>query len=145
MSQTINEIQDEIIEEFEFLGDDHENKIVYIIELGQKLPAIAEDKMIELNLIKGCQSKVWLSAGMQDGNVQYQADSNTEVTKGLISMLIRVLDNQKPEEILAADLYFINKIGMSSVIGSQRSNGFVSMIKQTKLYAAALGAQLANR
>ena len=139
---SINEIQDEIIEEFDFLGDDRENKIVYIMELGQKLPPMDENLKVEENIIKGCQSKVWLSADLKAEKINFLADSNTDVTKGLISMLIRVLNNQNPEEVANADLYFINKIGMDQLIGSQRSNGLTSMIKQIKTYALALGSTL---
>lgn len=134
---TIKEIQDEIISEFEILGDDKESTIFYIMELGGNLKPFPETERKEENIIKGCQSKVWLVAEEKDGKVHYQADSNTDITKGLISLLIRVLDNRKPEEILHADLDFIQKIGMGGIIGSQRSNGLAAMIKQMKLYALA--------
>ena len=139
---TINEIQDEIIDEFEMLGGDRESMIVYIMELGQKLPALPEEDYVEQNLIKGCQSKVWLAAKLDGDKVIYKTDSNTDVTKGLISLLVRILSNQHPKDIIDADLYFIDKIGMSGVIGSQRSNGFVNMIKQIKIYALAFQSQL---
>ena len=134
---TIKEIQDEIISEFEILGDDKESTIFYIMELGGNLKPFPETERKEENIIKGCQSKVWLVAEEKDGKVHYQADSNTDITKGLISLMIRVLDNRKPEEILHADLDFIQKIGMGGIIGSQRSNGLAAMIKQMKLYAIA--------
>lgn len=134
---TIKEIQDEIISEFEILGDDKESTIFYIMELGGNLKPFPETERKEENIIKGCQSKVWLVAEEKDGKVHYQADSNTDITKGLISLMIRVLDNRKPEEILHADLDFIQKIGMGGIIGSQRSNGLAAMIKQMKLYALA--------
>lgn len=137
MQKSINEIQDEIIEEFAFLGNDMESIIFYIMELGQKLPELDDQHKVEDNIVKGCQSKVWLVTDFEDGAVHFKADSNTEITKGLISMLIRVLSGQKTEDIVNADLYFIPKIGMSRVIGSQRSNGFAAMIKQMKLYALA--------
>jgi cysteine desulfuration protein SufE len=136
---TLNEIQDSIIEEFEILSGDRESTIFYIMELGQKLPEFKEDWRLDENLIKGCQSKVWLKAEAEGSRVKFRADSNTEITKGLISLLIRVLDNQEADDVVNADLYFIDKIGMKQVIGSQRSNGFSSMIKQMKLYALALG------
>lgn len=139
---TINEIQDEIIEEFEMLGGDREAMIVYIMELGQKLETLPEEEYKDENLIKGCQSKVWLSAKLDGQKVIYKTDSNTDVTKGLISLLVRVLSNQHPKDIIDSDLYFIDKIGMSGVIGSQRSNGFASMIKQVKIYALAFQTQL---
>ncbi len=134
---TIKQVQDEIISEFEILGDDKESTIFYIMELGGNLKPFPESERKEENIIKGCQSKVWLIADEKDGKVQFHADSNTDITKGLISLLIRVLDNRRPEEILNADLDFIQKIGMGGIIGSQRSNGLAAMIKQMKLYAMA--------
>ncbi|MBN7812851.1 SufE family protein [Algoriphagus sp. H41] len=134
---SIKEIQDEIVAEFEILGDDKESTIFYIMELGNSLESFPEGEKKEDNIIKGCQSKVWLIADEVDGKVHYQADSNTDITKGLISLLIRVLNDRSPEEILDAELNFIEKIGMGSIIGSQRSNGLASMIKQMKLYAFA--------
>ncbi|MBS4070871.1 SufE family protein [Algoriphagus aquatilis] len=134
---TIKEVQDEIVSEFEILGDDKESTIFYIMELGGNLKPFPETERKEENIIKGCQSKVWLVAEENEGKVQYQADSNTDITKGLISLLIRVLDNRRPDEIIHADLDFIQKIGMGSIIGSQRSNGLAAMIKQMKLYALA--------
>ncbi|GMQ29491.1 SufE family protein [Algoriphagus confluentis] len=134
---SIQEIQDEIVSEFKVLGDDRESTIFYIMELGGSLEAFPESERKEQNIIKGCQSKVWLIADEEDGKVHYQADSNTDITKGLISLLIRVLDRQKPEAILSANLDFIDRIGMGNIIGSQRSNGLAAMIKQMKLYALA--------
>lgn len=134
---TIKEVQEEIISEFEILGDDKESTIFYIMELGWKLKPFPEEERKEDNIIKGCQSKVWLIAQEKDGKVRFQADSNTDITRGLISLLIRVLDDRKPEEILSADLEFLSKIGMGGIIGSQRSNGLAAMIKQMKLYALA--------
>ena len=134
---TIKQVQDEIISEFEILGDDKESTIFYIMELGGNLKPFPESERKEENIIKGCQSKVWLIADEKAGKVQFHADSNTDITKGLISLLIRVLDNRRPEEILNADLDFIQKIGMGGIIGSQRSNGLAAMIKQMKLYAMA--------
>lgn len=140
--QTINQIQDEIIDEFSILGDDMESIIFYIMELGQRLRNFPEEYKIEENIIKGCQSKVWLVTGLEGEKIYFQADSNTEITKGLISMLIRVLSGQSAEDIANADLYFIDKIGMSRVIGSQRSNGFSAMIRQMKLFALAYQAKM---
>ena len=134
---SIKEIQEEIVSEFEILGDDKESTIFYIMELGGNLESFPENERKDENIIKGCQSKVWLIAEEEDGKVHYQADSNTDITKGLISLLIRVLNNRRPEEILHADLNFIERIGMGSIIGSQRSNGLSAMIKQMKLYALA--------
>ncbi|MEO7990996.1 MAG: SufE family protein [Chryseolinea sp.] len=134
---TINEIQDEIINEFSLLDGDMEMTVFYIMELGQKLPVMDESDKTEDNIVKGCQSKVWLKAEMENDNIQFSADSNTAITKGLVSLLIRIFNNQRPEDILKADLFFMHKIGMERFIGTQRSNGFASMIKQMKLYALA--------
>lgn len=138
---SVQEIQNEIIEEFEFLIDDRESTIFYIMDLGQKLPEMDEALKTEENIIKGCQSKVWLTTNYTDGKVMYTADSNTDVTKGLISLLVRVLSGQTPDTILNTELNFVEKIGMGQVIGSQRSNGFNAMIKQMKLYALGYRAK----
>ncbi|TAN17065.1 MAG: SufE family protein [Chitinophagaceae bacterium] len=135
MNQTINEIQNEVVDEFSMLGGDMESTVFYIMELGNHLPPMDERYKVKENLVKGCQSKVWLSTYFKDGKVFFLADSNTDVTKGLISMLIRIWNGRTPKEILGTDLYFIDKIGMQRVVGSQRSNGFASMIRQMKLYA----------
>lgn len=141
-STSIIDIQNEIIDEFSFLEDDRESTIFYIMELGQKLPALDEKHKIEENIIKGCQSKVWLTADLDGERIVFNADSNTDITKGLISLLIRVLSGQTVDNILNTDLYFIEKIGMGQIIGSQRSNGLVAMIKQMKLYALAYKSKL---
>lgn len=138
---SLEEIQNEIIEEFEFLVDDRESTIFYIMDLGQKLPVMDEALKTDENIIKGCQSKVWLTAKYDDGKVNYSADSNTDITKGLISLLVRILSGQTPDTILNTELNFVEKIGMGQVIGSQRSNGFNSMIKQMKLYALGFRAK----
>ncbi|WP_026952101.1 SufE family protein [Algoriphagus mannitolivorans] len=138
---SIKDVQEEIVSEFEILGDDKESTIFYIMELGGNLEPFPEAEKVEQNIIKGCQSKVWLIADDRDGKVHYQADSNTDITKGLISLLIRVLNNRRPEEIIHSELDFIEKIGMGSIIGSQRSNGLAAMIKQMKLYALAFQAK----
>lgn len=142
MQKSISDIQNDIIEEFSFLGDDRESTIFYIMELGQKLPELNNTYKVEENIIKGCQSKVWLHANLEGDRVIYEADSNTEITKGLISLLIRVLSGQNVDNILNTDLYFIEKIGMGQIIGSQRSNGLIAMIKQMKLYALAYKSKL---
>jgi cysteine desulfuration protein SufE len=134
---SIVDIQNEIISEFSILGDDKESTIFYIMELGGQLPEYPESEKTDENIIKGCQSKVWLTARENGDKIEFLADSNTDITKGLISLLIRVLSGRSPEEILNADLFFIDKIGMGNIIGSQRSNGLASMIKQMKLYALA--------
>lgn len=135
MNESINKIQNEIIEEFSMLGGDMESTVFYIMELGNHLAPLDEKYKIQENLVKGCQSKVWLTTQFRNGKIFFLADSNTDVTKGLISMLIRIWNGRTPDEILDSDLYFIEKIGMQRVVGSQRSNGFASMIKQMKLYA----------
>src|SRR5258708_11291404 len=142
---TINAIQDEIINEFTLLDGDMEMNVFYIMELGQKLPLMKEADKTEDNIVKGCQSKVWLMAGLNDGHIFFSGDSNTAITKGLVSLLIRIFNGQSPETILNADLYFMQKIRMDRFIGTQRSNGFASMIKQMKLYALAFKTQLTER
>lgn len=137
---TINEIQDEIISEFSFF-DDWMDKYEYIIELGKDLPLIDEQYKNEDHLIKGCQSLVWLHADEKDGKVQFTADSDAIITKGLIALMIRVLSNQKPKDIAAADLYFINRIGLQEHLSPTRANGLLSMVKQMKLYGLALQAR----
>lgn len=138
----IDTVQREIIDEFSILGDDRESTIFYIMELGDKLPDFPDAEKVEENIIKGCQSKVWLITRMEGDKVLFLADSNTDITKGLISLLIRVLSGRRAEEILQADLYFIEKIGMGNIIGSQRSNGLAAMIKQMKLYALAYQSKM---
>ena len=133
----INQIQQEIIEEFALLEGDQEMTIFYIMELGEKLPIIKEEDRTDENLVKGCQSKVWLSSELRNGKVFFAADSNTAITKGLVSLLIRIFSGQHPEDIMNAELFFMEKIGLNRFIGTQRSNGFSSMIKQMKYYALA--------
>ncbi|TRX52426.1 SufE family protein [Fulvivirga sp. M361] len=144
MTSTIQEIQDSIIDEFAILDGDQEMTNFYIMELGQKLPVMDESKKTDENIVKGCQSKVWLTATLEDSKVQFTADSNTAITKGLVSLLVRVLSGQKPEDIINTDLYFPERIGMDRFIGTQRSNGFLAMIKQMKLFALALKTKLVN-
>ena len=139
---TINEIQDEVINEFSLLDGDMEMTVFYVMELGQKLPAMKEGDKTEENIVKGCQSKVWLAAKLEDERIHFSADSNTAITKGLVSLLARVFSGQKPEDILDAELYFMKEIGMERFIGTQRSNGFAAMIKQMKIYALAFKMQL---
>ena len=137
-----SQIQNEIISEFSLLDGDMEMTVFYVMELGQKLPPFEEEDRTEDNIVKGCQSKVWLTAHMDDGKVFFSADSNTAITKGLVSLLIRIFSGQTPESILESDLYFMQKIGMERFIGTQRSNGFAAMIRQMKLYALAFKTQL---
>lgn len=135
MPPSINAIQDEIIEEFALLEGDTEMTNFYIIELGQKLPPLEEKYKTEDHIIKGCQSKVWLITQPEGDRMQFKADSNSAITKGLVSLLVRVFDHQKADDIVEANLYFIERIGMNRFIGTQRSNGFAAMIKQIKLLA----------
>ena len=137
MINSISGIQDEIISEFSLLDGDMEMTVFYIMELGQKLPEMPETDKTEDNIVKGCQSKVWLTADLKDDKIYFAADSNTAITKGLVSLLARIFNGQTPDDILNADLYFMKKIGMERFIGTQRSNGFAAMIKQMKLYALA--------
>lgn len=139
---SINKIQDEIINDFSLLDGDAEMTVLYIMELGQKLPAMPEAEKTEENVVKGCQSKVWLTAKMEDDKIYFTADSNTAITKGLVSLLIRIFNGQSPQNILDADLYFMNRIGMERFIGTQRSNGFAAMIRQMKLYALAFKTKM---
>jgi cysteine desulfuration protein SufE len=142
---TTSQIQDEIINEFSLLDGDMEMTVFYIMELGQKLPVMNESDKTEENIVKGCQSKVWLIAKLEDGKAFFTGDSNTAITKGLVSLLIRIFNGQSPEAILSADLYFMQKIGMERFIGTQRSNGFAAMIKQMKIYALAFKTQLIEK
>jgi cysteine desulfuration protein SufE len=137
---TINEAQDEIVEEFETLSDWME-KYEYIIQLGKDLPLIDEQYRKDDNLIKGCQSRVWLHSEFNDGKIYFTADSDALITKGLVSMVIRVLSGHAPKEIAEADLYFVDKIGLRSHLSPTRSNGLLSMLKQMKMYAIAYQAK----
>lgn len=139
---SIDTIQDEIISEFSLLDGDAEMTVFYIMELGQKLPDMPEKYKTEDNVVKGCQSKVWLTASLEGDKIHFAADSNTAITKGLVSLLIRIFNGQTPDAILNANLYFMQKIGMERFIGTQRSNGFAAMIKQMKLYALAFKTKM---
>ncbi len=139
---TIDQIQDEIINEFSLLDGDMEMAVLYLMELGQKLPEMNEADKSEDNIVKGCQSKVWLDAVRTDDKIFFSADSNTAITKGLASLLVRILSGQSMDLILNADLYFVHKIKMERFIGTQRSNGFAAMVKQMKLYALAYKTQM---
>ena len=130
--------QEEIIEEFGLLDGDLEMSINYLIELGDQLAPFPTNNKNDDFIVKGCQSKVWLFAQAENQQVVFHADSNTVVTKGLVSLLVRVLSGHSAEEILNEDIYFPEKIGMGRFIGGQRSNGFSAMIKQMKLYALAI-------
>jgi len=138
---TINEQQDEIIEEFE-LFPDWMDKYENIIDIGKELPLIDPKHKVPENLIKGCQSSVWLQPEYKEGKVWFTADSDAIITKGLISMMIKVLSGHTPQEIMDADLYFINTIGLQNHLSPNRSNGLLAMLKQMKLYAAAYQSQV---
>jgi len=133
-------IQEEIIGEFEEYLD-WLDKYNYLIELGRDLPVLDEKYKVPDNLISGCQSKVWLSADFKAGIIFFSADSDALITKGIIALLVRVLSNRTPKEILETDLYFIEKIGLHQNLSPTRSNGLLSMIKQMKLYALAYQAK----
>lgn len=136
----INDIQDEIVEEFSGLTD-WMDRYAYIIELGNGLPPMPESLKIPANLIEGCQSRVWISADRSpDGNIHLQADSDAMIVKGIIALLVRVLSDHTPREILDSDLYFIDEIGLKEHLSPTRSNGLVAMVKQIKLYATAFNA-----
>ncbi len=133
---TIEEISNTIIDEFASF-DEWLDKYAYIIELGRDCPVIDEKDKTESNLIQGCQSRVWLSCEHRDGKLWFKADSDAVITKGIISLLIRALDGQTPQDILDADLHFIDAIGLKEHLSPTRSNGLTAMIKQMKMYALA--------
>ena len=132
----INNIQNEIVEEFDIF-DTWMDKYEYLIELGKSVPKINEENKKEENIIKGCQSKVWLHAEKQDGLVRFYADSDAIITKGIISLLIRTFSNQKPQDIINASLDFIDDIGLRQHLSPNRANGLNNMIKKIKFYAIA--------
>jgi cysteine desulfuration protein SufE len=134
--KNINEIQEEIIEEFEVF-DDWMDKYNYLIELSRDLPVIDPKYKTDEYLIHGCQSKVWLHAEYKNGIINFTADSNAIIVKGIIALLIRILSGRKPEEIMNVDLYFIDKTGLRQNLSPTRSNGLVAFIKQMKFYAVA--------
>ena len=135
---TIDEAQNEIIEEFAEWLDKYE----YLIELSRELPAIDEKKRTEQYVIKGCQSRVWVDAELRDGKIYYTADSDAIITKGIIALLIRILSGRTPQEIAGADLYFIDRIGLRENLSPTRANGLLAMIKQMKLYALAYASKM---
>ncbi len=136
----IKEKEQEIISEFEMF-DDWMDKYNYIIETGKSVPVIDPQYKQDQFLIKGCQSQVWLQASMEDGKVIFKADSDALITRGIVGLLIRVLSNQPPQDIVDADLAFIDAIGLKEHLSPTRSNGLVNMIKQMKLYALAIKAK----
>lgn len=138
---TIKEIQEEIIDEFSMF-DDWMERYEYIIELGKSLPIIEEKYKLDENIIKGCQSKVWLFSELDNDTVKYTADSDAILTKGIIALLLRVFSNQKPKDILDAETSFIDEIGLKEHLSPTRANGLVSMLKQIKMYAIAQQTKL---
>jgi cysteine desulfuration protein SufE len=133
---TIDEIQNQIIDAFSVF-DDWMDKYSLLIEMGNELPALDANYKTPNNLIEGCQSRVWLQADWMNGKVVYQGDSDAVIVKGIVSLLIRILSGHTPDEILSADLYFIEAIGLKEHLSPTRSNGLLAMLKQMKLYALA--------
>ncbi|MFK7832437.1 MAG: SufE family protein [Winogradskyella sp.] len=138
---TIEEVQNEIIEEFSMF-EDWEERYQYMIDLGKDLPIIEDVYKTDDNIIKGCQSKVWVHADLDDNKIHFTADSDAIITKGIIAILIRAFSNQHPKAILEANTEFIDKIGLKEHLSPTRANGLVSMIKQLKLYAIAYQTQI---
>lgn len=137
---TIKEVQDNIIDEFS-LFDDWMDKYNLLIDLGKELPVIDSKFKVKDFLIEGCQSKVWLHPEFNGGMITFTADSDAIITRGIVALLIKVLSNRSPEEIIATDLYFIDKIGLRQNLSPTRSNGLLSMVRQMKLYAMAYNAR----
>lgn len=133
---TIDEIQNKIIEEFSIF-EDWMDKYNYLIELGRDCPIINEKDKTEANLIKGCQSRVWVNAELIDGKMDIKADSDAVITKGIITLLLRIFNNQTPKDVYESEVFFIEKIGLSTHLSPTRSNGLLAMVKQIKLYALA--------
>ena len=134
--KTIDEIQDEIIDEFSVF-DDWMDKYALLIDLGNSLPPIEEKYKTNENLIEGCQSRVWLQADYRDGHIWFEAESDAIIVKGIVSLLVRVLSGRTPDEILNANLYFIDRIGLTEHLSPTRSNGLLAMVKQMRMYALA--------
>ena len=137
---TINEIQDEIIEEFSGF-DDWMDKYQLLIDLGNEQEPLEEKYKTEQNLIDGCQSRVWLQADFEEGKIHFKAESDALIVKGIVTLLIRVLSDHTPQEILDADLYFIDEIGLKEHLSPTRSNGLVAMVKQMRVYALAFSTK----
>lgn len=138
--ETINEVQDEIIEEFSGF-DDWMGKYQLLIDMGSGQEPLSEEYKTEQNLIDGCQSRVWLQADFREGRVVFRAESDALIVKGIVDLLVRVLSGHTPQEILDADLYFIDRIGLKEHLSPTRSNGLVAMLKQMKMYALAFKAK----
>lgn len=138
---TIKEKQDRIIRQFELLGDWPE-RYKYIIKLGQKLPPLDDEKKVEENLVRGCQSQVWLDTDLEEDKIIFKADSDAAITKGLVALLVNFYSGETPDTILKTDPEFIKKIGMQEHLSPTRSNGLASMVKQMKIYAMAYRSKL---
>jgi cysteine desulfuration protein SufE len=137
---TINEIQDQIVEEFTVF-DDWMDKYAYLIELGNGVKAVDDSVKTEQNLIKGCQSKVWIDSEYRDGRIYFMADSDAIIVKGIVALLLRTLSGQTPKDIMEAELYFIDRIGLKEHLSPTRSNGLLAMVKQMKLYGLAFATK----
>ncbi|MCD8268281.1 MAG: SufE family protein [Parabacteroides sp.] len=137
---TINELQDNVIEEFSAF-DDWMDKYALLIDLGNTLPPLEEKYKTESNLIEGCQSRVWLQADYENGKLIFKGESDAVIVKGIVSLLINVMSDHTPQEILDSDLYFIEKIGLKEHLSPTRSNGLVAMVKQMRMYALAFRAK----
>lgn len=137
---SINDIQDEIIDEFSAM-DDWMDRYSLLIDFGNELPALPEEDKTEQNLIEGCQSKVWFTAHLEDGKIVYQGDSDAILVKGIVALLIKVLSGHTPKEILESDLYFVERINLKEHLSPTRSNGLVAMLKQMRYYALAFEAK----
>jgi cysteine desulfuration protein SufE len=137
---TISEIQQQIVEEFSVFTE-WLDRYAYLIELGKTLPPYSDAHKVEQNLIQGCQSRVWLNAELADGKIIFSADSDAIITKGIVSLLVRVFSGQTPQDIMSADLTFIDQIGLRENLSPTRANGLLSMVKQMKLYAVAFNAK----
>ena len=137
---TINETQDRIIEDFSAF-DDWMDKYAMLIDLGNSLAPLDEKYKTQDNLIEGCQSRVWLQADYEDGKIKFTAESDAVIVKGIVALLVEVLSNHTPDEILSSDLYFIDQIGLKENLSPTRSNGLLSMVKQMRLYAMAFKAK----
>ena len=141
--KTINELQDEVIEEFSDF-DDWMDKYQLLIDLGSEQEPLDEQYKTEQNLIDGCQSRVWLQADLEDGKIIFQAESDAVIVKGIVALLIQVVSGHTPDEILDTDLYFIEKIGLKEHLSPTRSNGLLAMVKQMRMYALAFKAKMAE-
>ncbi len=136
----INEIQDEIIEEFSLL-DDWMDRYALIIDLGNTLPVLPEEKKTNQNIIEGCQSRVWITAEYRENRVFFEGESDAIIVRGIVALLLKVLSGQSAQDIVDSDLYFIDRIGLNEHLSPTRSNGLVSMLRQMKLFAATFAAQ----